>query len=75
MRDDLSVDWTDHQATEANIRRQVKRVLRQNDFKAVARSGSGGGRASIDYATDRIMEQARVMYRWWPDVPTGKVGL
>lgn len=75
MRDDLSVDWTDHQATEANIRRQVKRVLRQNDFRAIARSGSGGGRVSIDYATDRIMEQARVMYRWWPDVPTGKVGL
>jgi type I restriction enzyme R subunit len=75
LRDDLSVDWTDHEATEANIRRQVKRVLRQSDFKAVVNGGGGGGRVSIDYATDRIMEQARAIYRRWPDVPSGEVGL
>jgi len=75
LRDDLSVDWTDHEATEANIRRQVKRVLRQSDFKAAVNGGGGGGRVSIDYATDRIMEQARAIYRRWPDVPSGEVGL
>ncbi len=68
----------DHEATESNVRRKVKRVLRAKNFRATFGGdggGGGGGGITLDFATDRVMEQARVLYRWWPEVPSDGHGL
>jgi type I restriction enzyme, R subunit len=68
IRADLSVDWTSRESAEAAIRRRIKRLLRQHGYKPPARAGSANGHA-LDHATDLILEQARVLYARWPDLP------
>jgi len=63
IRSDLTVDWADHESTEAAIRAKIKRLLRRHHF---ARSGIGGGK-SLDGVADIVLEQARTLYRFWPD--------
>ena len=65
IRADLSVDWADHEATESAIRAKIKRLLRRYHFKPA--NGSGGGRP-LDRLADQVLEQARTLYRFWPDV-------
>jgi len=62
IKDDLTVDWADHEATEAAIRAKIKRLLRKLGYEAP----HGGGGPMPDRVVDDILEQARVMYRWWP---------
>jgi type I restriction enzyme R subunit len=67
IKADLSVDWADHEATEAAIRTKIKHLLRRLGYKppkgqATARSFD---RSAI---ADLILEQARELYRFWPDV-------
>jgi type I restriction enzyme R subunit len=63
IRADLTVDWADHEATEAAIRAKIKRLLRRHHFSVPQ---SGGGRP-LDRVADVVLEQARTLYRYWPD--------
>lgn len=88
VKKDLSVDWTTHESREAAVRRNVRRLLRRSKYEAlVARlakqqgrttNGGGGGgdsegRRATDRAADLILQQARAMYRYWPDVEVSAV--
>jgi type I restriction enzyme R subunit len=75
IRADLSVDWTRREDAEARVRSKVKRLLRRHRGKLLAppvKSGSGGGEAGprlvLDHYTDLVLEQARAIYRYWPEV-------
>jgi type I restriction enzyme R subunit len=79
VKKDLSVDWTTHEAREAAVRRNVRRLLRRKKYEGVlgaaaaalmASGGSGNadGRRPLDRATELILQQARALYQYWPDV-------
>ena len=72
IRADLTVDWTQRESREAAIRRKIKRLLRKHKFREVASSAGGGTTAgrplSLEETTNLILEQARALYRRWPDV-------
>jgi type I restriction enzyme R subunit len=69
IRADLSVDWADRESTEAQIRVKIKRLLRKHAFKAPARDGgSGGGVLDLNHFTQLVLDQAKELYRYWPDV-------
>jgi type I restriction enzyme, R subunit len=69
IRRDLSVDWTDREATQAKVRTKIKRLLRRHR-KELAKAAGAGGTApnNLNYYTDLILDQARDMYRYWPEV-------
>ena len=69
IRKDLTVDWTDREATEAKIRTKIKRLLRRRR-KELRKAAAGGGKPpdDLNFYTDLILDQARVMYRYWPEV-------
>ena len=66
VREDLSVDWTSHESTEAAIRLKVKRLLRRYKFDPPSKGGRGPERKLDDVAA-LVLEQARILYRYWPD--------
>jgi type I restriction enzyme R subunit len=72
IRADLSVDWTSHESREALVRRKIKRLLRRYDYTPPEPEGEGqskgGGRMTIDQASNLILDQARSLYYRWPDV-------
>ena len=78
IRKDLSVDWTDREATEAKIRTKIKRLLRRNRDKlpkmqrAATANGTGGSgdvaAGGINHFTQLVLDQAKAMYRYWPEV-------
>jgi len=70
IKDDLTVDWADHEATEAAIRAKIKRLLRRLHYAAPR----GGGGRMPDRVVDDILEQARVLYRYWPDSSALELG-
>jgi type I restriction enzyme R subunit len=84
IRSDLAVDWTSDESTEAAIRKRIKRLLRRHRDELSAtltddngRTGNGGGGAAVrplDRFTDLILDQARVLYRRWPDVEFEHLG-
>ena len=70
IKADLSVDWTTHGDAEAAIRVKVKRLLRKHQYQppAAANGGRGGAGRPLDTAADLVLDQARVLYKYWPDV-------
>lgn len=73
IRKDLSVDWTNRKARESAIRRKIKRLFRKHKYEPPKPKANGGGRkvrigASLDETTDMILEQARSIYRMWPEL-------
>ena len=79
IRKDLSVDWTDRAASEARVRTKIKRLLRRHRVElrvpSPAGGSNGGGAAEdgsgpdpINYFTQLILEQAKSLYRYWPEV-------
>jgi hypothetical protein len=70
------VNWTDREATEAKVRAKIKRLLRRNRSKltkpqtvAVGNGGGGGSGADpISYYTQLVLDQAKSLYRYWPEV-------
>jgi type I restriction enzyme R subunit len=71
IKEDLSVDWADHEATEAAIKVKIKRLLRRHKFEAP----NGGGGRSVDRVVAGLLDQARELYRFWPDVPLAELPL
>lgn len=61
IRTDLTVDWADRAATEAKVRAKIKRLLRRHN---PTRDGGGGG---VDYTAQLVLDQAKALYRYWPD--------
>jgi type I restriction enzyme R subunit len=68
IKEDLTVDWADHEATEAAIRAKIKRLLRRMGYKP-----PGAGGRMPDRVVDDVLEQARVLYRWWPELAAGEL--
>jgi len=64
IKADLSVDWADHEATEAAIRAKIKRLLRRHHFSA---KPADGGKP-LDRVADLVLEQAPTLYRYWPEI-------
>jgi type I restriction enzyme R subunit len=72
IRQDLAIDWTDRRATEDAIRSKIKRILRRSGYTPPAPADDGpkawGGGDPLDYAVERVITQAKTMYRYWPEV-------
>ncbi|HZV74432.1 MAG TPA: type I restriction endonuclease subunit R [Conexibacter sp.] len=62
VRKDLAVDWTERSNLEAQVRSRIKRLLRRH--KSIVPQTNGG----IDDVADRVFEQARALYRRYPEV-------
>lgn len=69
----LRVDWAEHPNSQAAIRKIIKRVLRRAGYKPPAKLvlGGGGDLTPMDYFAQLVYEQARVLYRYWPEVDDG----
>jgi len=69
------VDWTEHPNSQAAIRKIIKRILRKSGYKPPAPVASGGGvggdLAPMNYFASPVYEQAKVLYRYWPEVDDG----
>jgi len=77
IRSDLSVDWADRANTEAAIRTKIKRLLRKPQYRDAVqkyvRASSGGGGGGLDDVAQRIFEQARTLYRFWPEIESDRL--
>lgn len=70
IRKDLSIDWADRESTEAAVRRKIKRLLRRHEYEPPASSDSGGGsdgQVDLNHYTQLVLEQAKTLYRYWPE--------
>ena len=74
VRRDLTVDWSDRRASEAKMRTTIKRLLRKHRDKLpppepVGSNGVNGNPADrLNSLTDMILDQAKALYRYWPEV-------
>jgi type I restriction enzyme R subunit len=70
IRDDLAVDWADRESTQAAVRRTIRRLLRRHGFEPPNRTGpEGGGETDdFDHYTQLALEQAKALYRYYPEV-------
>jgi type I restriction enzyme, R subunit len=70
IRADLSVDWADRESSEAAIRRKIKRLLRKHNYQPPAPTAGGGGAGPYDvnHYTQLVLDQAKALYRYWPEV-------
>jgi type I restriction enzyme R subunit len=66
IKADLTVDWADHESSEAAIRSRIKHLLRR--FKYEPPASGGAGPRNRGAVAELILEQARELYRFWPDV-------
>jgi type I restriction enzyme R subunit len=70
IRADLTVDWADRGSTEAAIRRKIRRLLRDHNYRPASAGGSGGGDGvarDLNYYTQLVLEQAKALYRYFPE--------
>jgi type I restriction enzyme R subunit len=72
IKADLTVDWADHESTEAAIRTKIKHLLRRYRYMPPSRAGGGPQPKEI---ADLILEQARELYRFWPEVYSSELPL
>lgn len=66
IRADLTVDWTSRESAEAAIRVKIKHIIRKSKYQPPAELQHGGG--GIDRVCSMVLDQARELYRYWPDV-------
>ena len=71
IRSDLSVDWADRESTEAKIRAKIKRLLRKHKYQPPRAPSGGGGGRGMDWAADVVLNQAKALYRYWPEIGPG----
>jgi Domain of unknown function (DUF3387) len=78
IRTDLTVDGADREATEARIRAKIKRLPRTHKYRPPKRrtDGGGGGADSIAFGdvAQLVLDQAKALYCYWPDVATWERG-
>jgi len=67
IRADLTVDWADRESTEAKIRIKIKRLLRKPGYRPSVPAG-GGGADAVNHYTELVLDQAKELYRYWPDI-------
>jgi type I restriction enzyme R subunit len=66
------VDWADREATEAKVRAKIKRLLRRHEYRPPKpKAGGGGDVRGFDSAAQLVLDQAKALYRYWPDVEVG----
>jgi hypothetical protein len=68
IREDLTVDWADRASTEAAIRRQIRRLLREHEYMLPVAPPGGGSVQDINHFAELVLDQAKTLYRYWPDV-------
>jgi type I restriction enzyme R subunit len=68
IRADLTVDWADRESSEAAIRVKIKRLLRKHNYRPKAAAGGGEGPDGLNHYTQLVLEQAKALYRYWPEV-------
>jgi hypothetical protein len=68
IREDLTVDWADRASTEAAIRRKIRRLLREHEYKPRVAPPGGGSVQDINHFAQLVLDQAKTLYRYWPDV-------
>jgi type I restriction enzyme R subunit len=68
IREDLTVDCADRASTEAAIRRKIRRLLREHEYKPPAVPPGGGSVQDINHFAQLVLDQAKTLYRYWPDV-------
>jgi hypothetical protein len=68
IREDLTVDWADRASTEAAIRRKIRRLLREHEYKPPIAPPGGGSVQDINHFAQLVLDQAKTLYRYWPDV-------
>ena len=75
IRADLTVDWADRESVEAAIRRKIKRLLRRHNYRPPLPAGGGGGGDgdSLNYYTAILLDQAKALWRYWPDTEEGRL--
>jgi type I restriction enzyme R subunit len=70
------IDWTSRESMQAEMRRTIKRVLRRNHYQPpepLPNGRVGPHRPmSLDDLTNLILDQARVLYAFWPEVFAGQ---
>jgi type I restriction enzyme R subunit len=71
IKDDLTVDWADHESTEAAIRTKIKHLLRRCGYEPKG----AGGRFDQTVVANLILDQARELYRFWPEVYASELPL
>jgi type I restriction enzyme R subunit len=74
IRTDLTVDWADREATEAKVRAKIKRLLRKHKYQPPKPKSDGSGAGDshgFDHAAQLVLDQAKALYRYWPDVEVG----
>lgn len=73
IRSDLSVDWTDRANVEAAIRARIKRLLRKHHYSPPVRRHGGAKQLDFDSTAQLILDQAREIYRYWPEVEADRL--
>jgi len=73
IRADLTVDWADRESVEAAIRRKIKRLLRRHNYRPPLPVGGGGGGDSLNYYAAIVLDQAKALWRYWPDTEEGRL--
>lgn len=68
IREDLTVDLADRASTEAAIRRKIRRLLREHEYKPPVAPPGGGSVRDINHFAQLVLDQAKTLYRYWPDV-------
>ncbi len=77
IKADLSVDWADRENTQAALRSKIRRLLRKREYRdailAATASAAPQFNGGIDDIAQRVFDQAKSLYRYWPDVETGQL--
>jgi type I restriction enzyme R subunit len=79
IKADLSVDWADRENTQAALRSKIRRLLRKREYREAilaandAAPTGGEFNGGIDQIAQRVFEQARSLYRYWPDTETERL--
>jgi type I restriction enzyme, R subunit len=70
IRAELTIDWAERKASEAKLRRTIRRILRACKYQVALGAARGDGDRSLhslDRCVQLVLEQAKVLYGNMPD--------